>query len=167
MRIIEPTPIKAGTKGTIDYQTLDPMHSPETPLFTNIEIIGGSLLADYSGALPLTEYVESVVQEYRVTLITKTEWRDLLTLPEQILSDKVKGSIEGDLSYLPSIDLESPLVAGVTNRDILRTGYTAFGDAESLEVTNPTVQLVTQTMFVVGILATQERVDTILLGVPL
>ncbi len=111
--------------------------------------------------------VVAVKQEYRVTLITKTEWRDLLTIQEQVLSDKVKGSIEGNLVYLTDVDEDSLLVPGITNRDILRTGYTAFGDAESLEVTNPTVQLVTQTMFVVGILATQERVDTILLGVPL
>lgn len=145
---------------------------PEVGTYTEdlLDFDGGVIISNYVGDFEdnLTEYVPPAsTQKYKVTLITKTEWRDLLTLSEQILSDKVKGSIEGDLSYLPSIDLESPLVAGITNRDILRTGYTAFGDAESLEVTNPTVQLVTQTMFVVGILATQERVDTILLGMPL
>ena len=165
MRIIKPIPIKAGTKGVIDYQALDPLHTQDNRLFTNIKIVGSDLVADYSGLLSLTPYTEP--GKYKVSLITKTEWRDLLTLPEQILSDKVKGSIEGDLTFLPTVDDESPLVSGITNRDILRTGFTAFGDAESLEVTNPTVQLVTQTMFVVGILATQERVDTILLGVPL
>lgn len=150
-----------------------PVRPDEDELFSLSDdfSVPGFMIEDYdevAGSLELTEYVPPApAQEYKVTLITKTEWRDLLTLPEQILSDKVKGSIEGDLSYLPSIDLESPLVPGITNRDILRTGYTAFGDAESLEITNPTVQLVTQTMFVVGIIATQERVDTILLGMPL
>ena len=165
MKIIEPTPIKIGTLGVVDLQELDPDHTDDDKVFTNIRIVGTNMIADYSGGLSLTEYVEA--QEYKVTLITKTEWRDLLTLVEQILSDKVKSSIEGDLSILTDIDEDSPLVTGVSNRDILRTGFTAFGDADTLEVTNLTVQLVTQTMFVVGMLATQERVDTILKGVPL
>lgn len=147
-----------------------PIRPDDDGLFSNSDIdsVFGYVIEDYSGSLPLTEYVEPAsALEYKTTLITKTEWRDLLSLPEQILSDRVKGSIEGDLTYLATIDGDSPLVPGTTNRDILRTGYTAFSDAESLEVTNLTVQLVTQTMFVVGIIATQERVDTILKGVPL
>ena len=161
MRVIYELSLGAGGK---------PTRPDDDGLFSNSDIdsVLGYVIEDYSGSLALTEYVKPApTLEHKTTLITKTEWRDLLSLPEQILSDKVKGSIEGDLSYLASIDVESPLVAGVTNRDILRTGFTAFSDAELLEVTNLTVQLVTQTMFVVGILATQERVDTILLGVPI
>ena len=147
-----------------------PVRPDEDDLFTLSDdfSVPGFMIEDYSGGLTLTEYVDPGPRlEYKTTLITRTEWRDLLSLPEQVLSDKVKGSIEGDLSYLTDIDSISALVPGATNRDILRTGFTAFSDAELLEVTNLTVQLVTQTMFVVGILATQERVDTILLGVPI
>ena len=104
--------------------------------------------------------------EYKTSSITKTEWRKLFELTEQITSDKVKEEIKGDLSFLPvDVDTPHPLIPIHTHRDILRTGYASFSDTNTIDVTDAGTILMINTMLMVGILSTQQRVDDILKGV--
>jgi len=138
---------------------------------TQLNSEGTHWVGEYYGSLTEAElptYIPNTdpVLEYKTNNITKTEWRKLFELTEQITSDKVKEEIKGDLSFLPiDVDTPHPLIPIHTHRDILRTGYASFSDTNTIDVTDAGTILMINTMLMVGILSTQQRVDDILKGV--
>lgn len=136
----------------------------------------GNIISDYDGPATeedLPDYIEPPAEpEYQTLSIRKTQWRSLFEFSEQILSDKVRDDINGDLSFLvlvndgDTLDSPHPLIPSVTYRDILRTGFASFGDTNTIDVTDSTTVIMVNTFYLVGILPSQERVDTILKGVP-
>ena len=99
--------------------------------------------------------------------ITKNQWRGLFTSSEQFKSDKVSGQIDGDLSF-PSFSVDDThlQVPGHTYRDVLRTGYSSFNEATTVDTLNASTQLMVNTMELVGIIG-PDRAAEILKGVSL
>jgi hypothetical protein len=111
-------------------------------------------------------------QEYKKKGLSCTEYRNLLTLPEQIRNDKARSNIDGDLSWLvgvvePDDDAEAIGFAGITYRDLLRTTFKAFDDADSIDCDNAGVELGLTVQTMLGLLESSERKDTIKMGIPL
>lgn len=100
--------------------------------------------------------------------LTKTEYRSLFTASETILIDKTRSKIDGDLSYLSNIDNDAAAVgfAGVTYRDILRSSFNAFADADDVSLDYPETVLAVTAMEIVGLVGT-GRAAEILEGLPL
>lgn len=151
-------PVIPAPGGAVDITGLDP--EPEVGDIYNAE--------NSSFASPPEEG-----EQFQTTGISRTQWRELFTMTEQILSDRVENNIEGTISGLSGnagIDDEASalgLPAGVKYRDILRTGYKSFSEATELNVTTQKVQLIVQVMAQVGILDAPDRAAVILKGVPL
>lgn len=101
-----------------------------------------------------------------------TQYRSLLTFSEQIRNDKARTNIDGDLSWLsgavdPEDDAAAVGFAGFTFRDVLRTVYKSFDDADVIDCDNPSVELGLTVQSLLGLLDSPERKDVIKLGVPL
>lgn len=146
MRIIEPIPLKAGTAGVIDYQALDPLHTKENPLFTNIELLGVDLIADYSGVLPLTEYIAP--QEYR----TDVTQRELMVLMQKQAFAKVYRAAH-------------PQGNKVEDNDALFFFEIAARE-QSIDLTDP-LTIAAFAGFVASNYLTQPEADMVLMGVAL
>jgi len=138
---------------------------------TQLNSEGTHWVGEYYGSLTEAElpaYIPNTdpVLEYKTNNITKTQWRKLFELQEQLLSDKTKDNVNGDLSFLiTDVDTPHPLIPSADYRDILRTGYSSFSDTNTIDVTDAGTILMINTMLMVGILSTQQRVDDILKGV--
>lgn len=77
--------------------------------------------------------------EFKLNGITPTEWRSMFTKDEVIRVDKARAKIEGDLSWLSAgaiIDNDAAAdgYPGFTYRDLLRSVFTGFDDAGTLDV---------------------------------
>lgn len=108
--------------------------------------------------------------------LSRTEYRSLFTLTEQIKSDKCRLQINGDLSWLTggmvNIDDNATVLGYPTlkYRDLLRTGFQAYDDADPLagfNVSSPTLIFGLTVMDMVGLLDDATRKTTILKGLPL
>lgn len=104
--------------------------------------------------------------------LSSTEYRNLLTIAEQIRNDKARTNIDGDLSWLsgavdPEDDAAAVGFAGFTFRDVLRTVYKSFDDADVIDCDNPSVELGLTVQSLLGLLDSPARKDVIKLGVPL
>lgn len=104
--------------------------------------------------------------------LSSTEYRNLLTISEQIRNDKARTNIDGDLSWLsgsvdPDDDAAAVGFAGFTFRDVLRTVYKSFDDADVIDCDNPSVELGLTVQSLLGLLDSPARKDVIKLGVPL
>ena len=104
--------------------------------------------------------------------LSSTEYRNLLTIAEQIRNDKARSLIEGDLTWLsgsvePDDDAAAIGFAGVTYRDLLRTTFKAFDDALTIDCDNASVDLGLTIQGLLGLLDSPARKDVIKLGVPL
>ena len=104
--------------------------------------------------------------------LSSTEYRNLLTISEQIRNDKARTHIDGDLTWLsgsvePDDDAAAIGFAGVTYRDLLRTTFKAFDDALTIDCDNASVDLGLTIQGLLGLLDSPARKDVIKLGVPL
>ena len=104
--------------------------------------------------------------------LSSTEYRNLLTIAEQIRNDKARSLIEGDLTWLsgsvePDDDAAAIGFADVTYRDLLRTIFKSFDDATSIDCSDPAVDLGLTVQGLLGLLDYPERKDVVKLGVPL
>jgi hypothetical protein len=125
------------------------------------------------------ELAQSPRPTHKTSGITKTEWREAIMTPSEVLrNDKAESFIDGDLSFLQSeiswddlIDIEShPTLlafAGFTYRDALRSTFKSFKDAPSLAVNNRSLQAGVYLQSIGGLLDSPARVQVILDGVPL
>lgn len=104
--------------------------------------------------------------------LSSTEYRNLLTIAEQIRNDKARTHIDGDLTWLsgsvePDDDAAAIGFAGVTYRDLLRTTFKSFDDALTIDCDNQGVELGLTVQSLLGLLDSPARKDVIKLGVPL
>ena len=104
--------------------------------------------------------------------LSSTDYRNLLTIAEQIRNDKARSLIEGDLTWLigsvePDDDAAAIGFAGVTYRDLLRTTFKSFDDALTIDCDNQGVELGLTVQSLLGLLDSPARKDVIKLGVPL
>jgi hypothetical protein len=115
-------------------------------------------------------------QQYKAIGLSRTEYRSLFTLAEQIKSDKCRSKIDGDLSWLTggAVGVDDNATAlgfpTVKYRDLLRTGFQAYDDADPLNgfnITSQTLQFGLTVMDMVGLLDDATRKATILKGLPL
>lgn len=111
---------------------------------------------------------------YKTTGLSRTEYRSLFTLNEQIKSDKARSQIDGDLSWLTGgmvgIDDNASLLGypSLKYRDLLRTGFQAYNDADpsaGFNLTSQTLIFGLTVMDMVGLLDDATRKTTILKGV--
>lgn len=101
--------------------------------------------------------------------LTKTEYRKLFTTAESIQIDRLRSQIEEPtISGFPGIDDDAaPLgLGGVTYRDILRSCFNAFADANDVDMTHPDTILAINALEAVGAYNTSRK-NEILLGLEL
>jgi len=103
------------------------------------------------------------------TLLNKTEYRSLFTPLERVMTDKARALIEGDLSFLTVIpDDQAPgMPVGITYRDSLRTLFAEYNDAPDIDMAGANAIEGHKLLRVVGIFASDERRDTVTLGLPI
>lgn len=118
----------------------------------------------------------NIDQQYKTRGLSRTEYRSLFTTTEQIKSDKCRSKIDGDLSWLTGgmvgIDDSATLLGfpTVKYRDLLRTGFQAYDDADPIagfNLSSQTLIFGLTVMDMVGLLDDATRKETILKGVPL
>lgn len=150
-------------------------------LDTDSEMIGDQfvIIDSHDSTLFGADYDENTGEFTRVTASTHktkglsaTEYRNLLTLTEQIRNDKARTHIDGDLAWLsgsvePDDDAAAIGFAGATYRDLLRTVFKSFDDATAIDCDDPAVDLGLTVQSLIGLLDSPTRKDVIKLGVPL
>lgn len=107
--------------------------------------------------------------------LDQTEYRGLYTLVETIKLDELEAYIN-DYAYQVNggtvgLDDDAALVgvSGATYRQLMRSGYAAFGKAtkSGVDMDNPTTLLSVNCQSLLGLLDSPSRKDVILLGKPL
>lgn len=152
----------------------------------NTRIEGNSLVGDFDGGLFKADGATKAfewedaepLRSYKTKGLTVTEFRRLYG-PSQILADKVRDGINGNLDYLvgqvkddesrihvdmPAIELNIP---GSSYRDVLRSTFVSFYSAPSIDCDDDETELGIRAHYFVGILPSLDEVNRILKGVPL
>jgi hypothetical protein len=108
-------------------------------------------------------------ETHKTKKLTKTEYRSLFTANESIMIDMLRGKIEATtIAGYPTIDDNAAALGlgSLTYRDIMRSVFNAYADADAVDIDHPDTILAINAMRELGIY-NQARQDVILLGLPL
>lgn len=116
--------------------------------------------------------IQKIEPDFKKHGLSRTEFRSLFTLSEAVRNDECEAMINSPSYSIDggsvSLDDDAAQVgaAGMTYRQLMRTGYAGFSKAEAIDVDHELVVLTVTCQSLLGLLDFPERKDVILQGLP-